>query len=68
VESVNSILPLTQIEEMFDERGDILAAFTRRRDMDMKYAEPVVEVVAESSRSDIRFQVSVGRSYQTPEK
>src|SRR5215475_7816461 len=50
---------------MFDERADVLAAFAQRRDVDMKYAEPVVEVVAESSRSDIRFQVAVGRGYHT---
>ena len=49
------------LDEVIDERRDVVAPFAQRRDLDRDHVEPVVEVLLEPAVADHLFQIAVGR-------
>src|SRR2546423_894360 len=49
---------------MAGERGDVLAPFAQRRQIDIDDVEPVIQVASESTRRDVIWQPPVGRGDQ----
>src|SRR5580693_9507066 len=53
--------PASHFNKVFRENWYVVLAFTQRRNLDRKYAQPVEKVFAEPSGVDLGFEVMISR-------
>jgi len=44
---------------MLNEKRDILSSFAKRREFDIDYVQPIVEVFAKTPLTDMLFDISI---------